>query len=138
MLFCAGLRSLTLMIQARYRLLRSYFVQTTQWSSFDPFSSQKADTFKGSGKAIYREAYFNIIVFVDPHGHLAEIATTMHGIQEEHAKLESDPDKLGVLFKEMIQMCLWLLSIVRLFPRPALTHLKGKCNCICAAFFFIR
>ncbi|KAJ6468966.1 DUF89 domain-containing protein [Mycena vulgaris] len=72
-----------------YRLLRSFFVQTTQWSSFDPFSSQKADTFKQSGKSIY------------------QIATTMQEIQEERAKLESDPDKLGILFKEMIQMCLW-------------------------------
>ncbi|KAJ7468594.1 DUF89 domain-containing protein [Mycena latifolia] len=83
-----------------YRLLRSFFVQTTQLSSFDPFSSQKADTFKQSGKAIY------------------QIATTMQEIQGEHAKLESDPVKLGVLFKEMIQMCLWLdLSL--------LTHLSS-------------
>ncbi|KAJ7482308.1 DUF89 domain-containing protein [Mycena galericulata] len=77
---------------AEYRLLRSFFVQTTQWSSFDPFASQKADTFKQSGKAIY------------------QIATTMQELQEEHAKLESDSENLGVLFKEMIQMCLWLTS----------------------------
>ncbi|KAJ7147366.1 DUF89 domain-containing protein [Mycena filopes] len=72
-----------------YRLLRSFFVQTTQWSQFDPFAAQKAETFKQSGKAIY------------------QIATTMQELQEEHAKLESDPEKLGILFKEMIQMCLW-------------------------------
>ncbi|KAJ7141872.1 DUF89 domain-containing protein [Mycena crocata] len=72
-----------------YRLLRSYFVETTHWSSFDPFSLQKVDTFRQSGKAIY------------------QIATTMRELQEEHAKLESDSEKLGVLFKEMIQMCLW-------------------------------
>ncbi|KAJ6542625.1 hypothetical protein B0H19DRAFT_1171131 [Mycena capillaripes] len=74
---------------AEYRLLRSFFVQTTQWSSFDPFSSQKAETFQQSGKAIY------------------QIATTMYELQEEHVKLKSDADKLGVLFREMIQMCLW-------------------------------
>ncbi|KAJ7777584.1 DUF89 domain-containing protein, partial [Mycena maculata] len=72
-----------------YRLLRSLFVQTTHWSSFDPFASQKTDTFKQSGKAIY------------------QIATTMQELEGEHAKLESDSEKLGVLFKEMIQMCLW-------------------------------
>jgi hypothetical protein len=34
----------------------------------------------------------------------------MQELHHEHAKLESDPDKLGVLFKEMIQMCLWLVD----------------------------
>ncbi|KAJ7041226.1 DUF89 domain-containing protein [Mycena alexandri] len=72
-----------------YRLLRSFFVKTTQWPTFDPFASQKAETFKQSGKAIH------------------QIATTMQELEEEHAKLALDPDKLGVLFKEMIQMCLW-------------------------------
>lgn len=38
-----------------------------------------------------------------------EIATTMQELQQEHVKLESDPEKLGVLFKEMIQMCLWFV-----------------------------
>ncbi|KAJ7221720.1 DUF89 domain-containing protein [Mycena pura] len=72
-----------------YRLLRSYFLQTTQWYSFDPFSSQKTETFKQSGKAIY------------------QIAASMQELNDEHAKVESDPANLGVLFKEMIQMCLW-------------------------------
>ncbi|KAF7323249.1 hypothetical protein HMN09_00105700 [Mycena chlorophos] len=72
-----------------YRLLRSYFLQTTQWTLFDPFQSQKQETFQQSGKAI------------------AQIAKSMHELKTEHAKVESDPSKLAVLFKEMIQMCLW-------------------------------
>nr|GAT53691.1 predicted protein [Mycena chlorophos] len=74
---------------AEYRLLRSYFLQTTQWTLFDPFQSQKQETFQQSGKAI------------------AQIAKSMHELKAEHAKVESDPSKLAVLFKEMIQMCLW-------------------------------
>lgn len=42
----------------RYRLLRSYFRQTAQWRDFDPFFSQKQETFRGSGKAIYRSSSF--------------------------------------------------------------------------------
>jgi hypothetical protein len=38
---------------------------------------------------------------------VAELATTMHDIEAEKAAYESDVDKLGVLFKEMIQICLW-------------------------------
>jgi hypothetical protein len=37
----------------------------------------------------------------------AEIATVMHELENEKELLESDPDKLGIFFKEMIQMCLW-------------------------------
>ena len=37
----------------------------------------------------------------------AEISTTIHEIEDQKAILESDPDKLEVLFKEMVQMCLW-------------------------------
>ncbi|CAK5271789.1 unnamed protein product [Mycena citricolor] len=72
-----------------YRLLRSFLLQTSHWRSFDPFFSQKIDTFKQSGKAIH------------------QIATTMHELEEEKDRLQSDPSKLAVLFKEMIQMCLW-------------------------------
>lgn len=35
----------------------------------------------------------------------------MHELESEKAKFEGDPDKLEVLFKEMIQICLWLVSI---------------------------
>lgn len=31
----------------------------------------------------------------------------MYELEKGKAALESDPAKLGVLFKEMIQMCLW-------------------------------
>lgn len=37
----------------------------------------------------------------------AEIASSMHEIEIEKDKIKSDPAKLSVLFKEMIQMCLW-------------------------------
>lgn len=36
-----------------------------------------------------------------------EIATTMHELEQEKEKLRSNPDKLLVLFREMVQMCLW-------------------------------
>ena len=42
---------------------------------------------------------------------LPELATTMHELEEEKSALESDPDKLQVLFKEMIQMCLWCVRM---------------------------
>ncbi|KAJ6482870.1 DUF89 domain-containing protein [Mycena vitilis] len=109
-----------------YRLLRSYFVQTTQWSSYDPFLSQKAETFQGSGKAIY------------------QIATTMHELQEEHDKLESNSDKLGVLFKEMIQMCLWGnatdLSLLTHLSASDIEHLQtvGKDAQAARAEFILR
>ena len=42
---------------------------------------------------------------------MSEIANTMHELESEKAKFQGDPDKLGVLFKEMIQICLWLVYI---------------------------
>jgi hypothetical protein len=41
----------------------------------------------------------------------------MHELEEERAKLQSDSEKLGVLFKEMIQMCLWLIVVYFPFRR---------------------
>ncbi|GJE89042.1 protein-glutamate O-methyltransferase family protein [Phanerochaete sordida] len=72
-----------------YRLLRSYLTETKHWLDFDPFSSQKQETFRSSGKAIY------------------QLATTIHDLEVEKDILRNDPEKLAVLFKEMIQMCLW-------------------------------
>ncbi|KAJ4500609.1 DUF89 domain-containing protein [Lentinula lateritia] len=72
-----------------YRLLRSYFVQTTHWRNYDPFHAQKLDVFAKSGPSIYG------------------IATIMHELESERSALESDPTKLKVFFQEMIQMCLW-------------------------------
>ena len=36
-----------------------------------------------------------------------ELASSMHEIEIESDKIHSDPNKLSVLFREMIQMCLW-------------------------------
>lgn len=72
-----------------YRLIRSYFNQRAYWRGFDPFYTQKEEMFKNSGAAIY------------------QIATTMYELESEKVKLQEDPDKLEVLFREMIQMCLW-------------------------------
>jgi hypothetical protein len=68
--------------------------------------SGSTDTFQHSGKAIYRN------VVPSPYTRrtlkpVVELATTMHDIETEKAAYESDVDKLGVLFKEMIQICLW-------------------------------
>ncbi|KAA1475715.1 DUF89 domain-containing protein [Dentipellis sp. KUC8613] len=72
-----------------YRYLRSYIATTKHWRDHDPFQGQKLKTFQSSGKAIY------------------QLATTMHELEEDKVEFESDPDKLEVIFKEMIQMCLW-------------------------------
>ncbi|KAJ3727729.1 DUF89 domain-containing protein [Lentinula raphanica] len=80
-----------------YRLLRSYFVQTTHWKDYDPFHAQKLDVFTKSGPSIY------VIEFSSLKG----IATIMHELESEKEALEADPSKLKVLFQEMIQMCLW-------------------------------
>ncbi|KAL4077466.1 hypothetical protein J3A83DRAFT_4087210 [Scleroderma citrinum] len=72
-----------------YRLFRSFFKETACWVDFDPFFAQKEEMFKNSAAAIH------------------QIATTMHELESEKEKLIEDPDKLFVLFKEMVQMCLW-------------------------------
>ncbi|KAI0632878.1 DUF89 domain-containing protein [Trametes polyzona] len=72
-----------------YRLIRSFFVQTKRWKDYDPFLAQKEATFQKSSKAIY------------------QLATTMHELEQDKETLASDPDNLKVIFKEMIQMCLW-------------------------------
>ncbi|KAJ4481048.1 DUF89 domain-containing protein [Lentinula aciculospora] len=72
-----------------YRLLHSYFVQTTHWKYYDPFHAQKLDVFTKSGTSIYG------------------IATVMHELESEKSELKTDLTKLKVFFQEMIQMCLW-------------------------------
>ncbi|EJD04787.1 DUF89 domain-containing protein [Fomitiporia mediterranea MF3/22] len=72
-----------------YRTLRSWFSITTHWRYYDPFLAGKEDSFKASSAAIYK------------------LAATMHELEETGAGLEKDPEKLAVLFNEMIQMCLW-------------------------------
>ncbi|KAJ3501262.1 hypothetical protein NLJ89_g9417 [Agrocybe chaxingu] len=94
-----------------YRLLRSFFVQTEHWVSTDPFLDQKMKTFAQSGKAIY------------------QIATTMHELEVDRAALRVDPEKLGVLFNEMIQMCLWGnatdLSLLTHLSQEDIAHLQS-------------
>ncbi|TEB29961.1 DUF89-domain-containing protein [Coprinellus micaceus] len=72
-----------------YRLLRSYFVATTQWKDYDPFRLSKLKMFKGSKASILK------------------IATTMHELEKTRLELEADPSKREALFNEMVQMCLW-------------------------------
>ncbi|KAI0946049.1 hypothetical protein AcV7_010130 [Taiwanofungus camphoratus] len=72
-----------------YRLLRSLFVQTKYWRAYDPFLAQKQETFRKSSQAIF------------------QLATTMHELDRDKGSLASDPANLNVIFKEMIQMCLW-------------------------------
>jgi len=72
-----------------YRLIRSYFSQTTQWSQYDPFLAQKVEAFRESSESIYC------------------VATMMHNLDCEKGTLESDPNQAGPLIKDMIQMCLW-------------------------------
>ncbi|KAG6844510.1 hypothetical protein H0H87_006335 [Tephrocybe sp. NHM501043] len=70
-----------------YRLLRSYCATTTHWKDYDPFFSQKMHTFSQSGSSIRK------------------IATSMHELDSEKNVL--DKEKLPILFREMLQMCLW-------------------------------
>ncbi|KAG8999813.1 hypothetical protein FRB94_005901 [Tulasnella sp. JGI-2019a] len=74
-----------------YRLMRSWFATTQHWSQFDPFFAQKEETFKSSGAAVY------------------QLALTMSELDREAEKssLDTDLERLEVLFDEMIQMCLW-------------------------------
>jgi len=71
---------------------------------------QKQETLQGSGVAI------------------CHIATTMNELEGQRATLESDPNKLEVLFKEMVQMCLWGnatdLSLLTHLTQEDMSHLQ--------------
>lgn len=97
----------------RYRLFRSYFNETRQWRDFDPFFTQKEDMFKNSGAAIYRACLITSLTLAcdDAHYLGEEIATMMQELEPEKERLRSDPDKLLVLFREMVHMCLWRAHI---------------------------
>ncbi|KAI0037119.1 DUF89 domain-containing protein [Vararia minispora EC-137] len=88
-------------LYADYRFVRSYFAKSRHWKNYDPFAEQKESTFQKSGAAIYK------------------LATTMHQLEGEKAVLESDPDKLEVIFREMVQMCLW-------YDLSLLTHMSHE------------
>jgi len=94
-----------------YRLLRSYFVQTQHWSSRDPFYEQKMKTFQHSATSIFK------------------ISTIMHGLDSDMEGIRSDPEKLEVLFNEMIQMCLWGnatdLSLLTHLSEDDIRHLQS-------------
>ncbi len=55
----------------------------------------------------------------------------MHELEVEKHELSRDPERIGVLFNEMIQMCLWLerffLLVMREFRLDSV--IQGKCNC---------
>jgi hypothetical protein len=40
-----------------YRLVRSYFAQTSHWKEYDPFFESKAETYRSSSGAIIRESF---------------------------------------------------------------------------------
>ena len=95
-----------------YRLIRSFFVQTKHWKYYDPFLSQKEATFQKSSRAIYRESHCQNACVSPTLINIfhVELATTMHELERDNDTLASDPDNLKVIFKEMIQMCLWYVS----------------------------
>ena len=69
-------------------------------------------TFKHSWKSINRKsAIISTAVLVAAIELLSEIATMMHELdvssKDANKNEYSNPDELEVLFKEMIQMCLW-------------------------------
>ncbi|KIM37931.1 hypothetical protein M413DRAFT_448192 [Hebeloma cylindrosporum] len=94
-----------------YRLLRAFFVLTEHWKSEDPFYEQKVNTFRQSGTSILH------------------IATTMHELGSNRETVKADPEKLKVLFNEMIQMCLWGnatdLSLLTHLSQADIQHLQS-------------
>ena len=95
-----------------YRLVRSFFALSTHWRTFDPFFTQKQDTFKSSGKAIYRTLHRLRFLCTLSYNIVAspELATTMHEMATASPELKSSSDDLEVIFKEMVQMCLWYVA----------------------------
>jgi hypothetical protein len=72
-----------------YRHIRSFFAQTRLWKGHDPFFPQKMTAFKQSGNSIL------------------QIATTMHEMEIGREAIVADREKVGIFFREMVQMCLW-------------------------------
>ncbi|KIK09488.1 hypothetical protein K443DRAFT_82818 [Laccaria amethystina LaAM-08-1] len=96
---------------AEYRLIRSFFAQTEHWGSYDPFKKQKVKTFQQSGASIL------------------QIASTVYELDAVKDEFKSDPQKLEVLFTEMIQMCLWGnatdLSLLTHISQDDIKHLQS-------------
>lgn len=94
-----------------YRLIRSFFAQTEHWGSYDPFKKQKVKTFQQSGASIL------------------QIASSVYELDAVEDELKSDPQKLEVLFTEMMQMCLWGnatdLSLLTHISQDDIKHLQS-------------
>ncbi|TDL27162.1 DUF89 domain-containing protein [Rickenella mellea] len=94
-----------------YRLLRAWFAQTKHWRDHDPFFASKEDSFKGSSDAVFK------------------LASTMRDLEARKDELEADHEKIGVLFKEMIQMSLWYdLSLLTNLTQEDIRKLQSVGN----------
>jgi hypothetical protein len=96
-----------------YRVLRSYFADTHHWRSYDPFFAQKLDVFKRSGSTISRAfklPLYLIYLFIRLPASLVltEMAAAIGELENSEAL---DSDKLGLLFNEILQMCLWSVNL---------------------------
>ncbi|KAG0170022.1 hypothetical protein DFQ28_004965 [Apophysomyces sp. BC1034] len=67
-----------------YRRIRECFSITTHWRDFDPFSSQKEATFRGSHRSVFELAR-KMPLMIEPMGE----------------------EKLEIVYNELIQVCLW-------------------------------
>ena len=52
----------------------------------------------------------------------------MHELEGDKDSLTSNPDNLKVIFKEMIQMCLWYVYMLRVSLSVSPVNIQGKCN----------
>ena len=52
---------------------------------------------------------------------ILELATTIHELDDEKEIIRNDKRKLAILFKEMIQMCLWGNATVSLIIAPGVS-----------------
>lgn len=76
-----------------YRRLRTYFAKTKHWNQFDPFFTQKADTYKSSSTAII---------------HLAKSLKKLDGEHDELLQgYKEKGSAMEVVFYEMMQAALW-------------------------------
>ncbi|KAI9512134.1 DUF89 domain-containing protein [Russula earlei] len=79
-------------LYAEYRFVRSLFATSQHWKLFDPFFAQKSNAYQASGTAVH------------------QLAATLAELESEKDIISNDPEKLKVLFHEMTQMCLCLLT----------------------------
>lgn len=106
--------------------MRSFLNQTEHWKSHDPFVVQKVQTFRQSGASILREWYCFFGININKSDVYLEIANTIHELEVDKDLLRSDPEKLRVLFTEMIQMCLWCVRFSCFLTAQILIHSTGE------------